>query len=93
MEKFTDEMLFAVNYRLALKNIPIVIDYETERYNEICAIKLACKDYEKWLDHPILNPKKELIQIIRDLFKEMYHKELIFNNTGTAFWMRNFKGE
>lgn len=93
MDKFNDDMLFAINYRLALKKIPIVIDYETETHKEFCTIKLACKDYEKGLDRPILNPKKELIQIIRDLFKEMYCKELNFNNTGTSFWMRNFKGE
>lgn len=93
MDKFNDDMLFAINYRLELKKIPIVIDYETETHKEFCTIKLASKDYEKWLDRPILNPKKELIQVIRDLFKEMYHKELNFNNTGTSFWMRNIEGE
>ena len=93
MDKFNDDMLFAINYRLALKKIPIVIDYETERHKEFCTIKLACEDYEKWLDRPILNPKKELIQVIRNLFKEMYHKELNFNNTVTSFCMRSVEGE
>ena len=32
MDKFNDDMLFAINYRLALKKIPIVIDYETETH-------------------------------------------------------------
>lgn len=51
MDKFNDDMLFAINYRLALKKIPIVIDYETETHKEFCTIKLACKDYENgWID-------------------------------------------
>ena len=94
MEEFNDVMLHAINYRLFLKGIPIKIDYvDKEEIRDQCEIKFACEDYERWLDRPILNPTDELIQVIRDLFKEMYYKELLFNNTRTIFWIRNSKGE
>ena len=85
MDKFNDDMLFAINYRLALKKIPIVIDYETEKTK----CQFLIPDEVGYLKNPILNPTEKLTDLVTDIFYHLYGKKIEFNPyNNTIFWIK-----